>query len=232
MKSTLLIIFSFFSIFVFGQNKSDYNLSIDSDTLHYFKYEKSINEKLNLIKPEDSIDFFRFSSDKYYLELSENSNFYIIYADEIWDNKKTGEVFIKKIELNKQQVSLIKNLVDSLKINEIPSDNQIKRWTFGFDGITYKFETKSGLNYSFKHYWTPISQEKFEESDKINFFVSQIDKIIDYQNNQEKFVKDVPYFTWSRDGVSWNAVKVLTEKNYSEYRKYRKLKKKQMKLIK
>ena len=232
VKSTLVIIFSVFSIFVFGQNKSEYNLTFDSDTLHYFRYEKTIIEKLKLLKPEDNIDFFRFSSDKYYLELSKNSNFFIIYADEIWDNKKTGEVFTRKCELNKKQILRIKNLVDSLKINDIPSDNQIKKWTFGFDGITYKIENKNGLNYSYKHYWTPTSQEKFEESNKINFFVNEIDKIINYQTNREKFVSEVPYFTWTRDGVSWSAVKVLTEKNYSEYRKYRKLKKKQMKLKK
>ena len=117
------------------------------------------------------------------MELSNNSNKYIFYADEIWDGKKTGEVYIKEIDLTQKQVNEIKNLIDSLKINEIPSDNQIEKWTFGFDGITYKFEFKNDNIYSYKHYWTPTSQEKFDESNKINYFTTKIDEIINYQEN-------------------------------------------------
>ena len=229
MKSTFFIFCLFYSFFVFGQEKPDYELTKDSDTLHYYKYEKPIIEKLKLLKPEENSNFFRFSSDKYYLELSKISNKYLIYADEIWDNKKTGEIFITEIQLTTNQVTEINNLIDSLKINDIPSDNQIREWTFGHDGITYKIENKNAKNYSYKHYWTPPSQEKFTESDKINLFIKEIDRIIDYKTNREKFVNEVPYFTWTTDGVSWSAVKVLTKENYSEYKKYRKLKKRQMK---
>ncbi len=87
-----------------------------------------IIEKLKLLKPEENSNFFRFSSDKYYLELSEVSNKYLIYADEIWDNKKTGEIFITEIQLTNNQITEINTLIDSLKINDIPSDNQIREW--------------------------------------------------------------------------------------------------------
>ncbi|KQT17392.1 hypothetical protein ASG31_08245 [Chryseobacterium sp. Leaf404] len=91
--------FQIITLNLYGQFNNSYYLTKDSDTLHYFKYEKPISEKLNLIKPEESKNFFRFSSSKYYLELSEDSNRYIFYADEIWEGKKTGEVFIKEIIL-------------------------------------------------------------------------------------------------------------------------------------
>ena len=219
----------FLTLNLFGQVNESYELTKDSDTLYYFKYEKPIIEKLKLIKPEENKNFFRFSSDKYYLELSDESNKYIIYADEIWDNIKTGETFIKQIDLTKSQINEIKKVIDSLRINEIPTDKQIEKWKFGYDGITYKLEFKNEKVYSYKHYWTPGSQDKFTESDLINFFVTEIDKIIEYQKNREKFVTEVPYFTWTRDGVSWNAVKNLNSENYSEYKKYRKLKRKQFK---
>ncbi|UWX60460.1 hypothetical protein N0B40_18965 [Chryseobacterium oranimense] len=209
----------------FAQANKKYELTKESDTLHYFKYRKPIIEKLKLIQPEENKNFFRFSSEKYYLELSDESNKYLIYADEIWDSKRTGEVFIKQIDLTEKQVDEIKKLITFLKINEIPSDNQIKDWVFGYDGITYEFELKEGNKYSYKHYWTPTSQQKFTESNTINFFVTKIDEIIDYQNNNRKFVKEVPYFTWTRDGVSWNAVTIINKENYSEYKKYKKLKK-------
>jgi len=150
VKSTLLIIFYFFTLSIFGQSNNRYELTKDSDTLHYFKYERPIIEKLNLIKPEENKNFFRFSSDKYYLELSDDSNKYIFYADEVWDGKRTGDVYIKQIDLTNRQVEEIKKLTDSLKINEIPSDNQIKNWTFGYDGITYKIENKNNSNFSRK----------------------------------------------------------------------------------
>ena len=66
-------------------------------------------KKLNLIKPEENKNFFRFSSDKYYLELSDDSNKYIFYADEVWDGKRTGDVYIKQIDLTNRQVEEIKN---------------------------------------------------------------------------------------------------------------------------
>mgnify|MGYP003583910258 CR=1 FL=1 len=229
MKYILFMFSLFLTLNLFGQVNESYELTKDSDTLYYFKYEKPIIEKLKLIKPEENKNFFRFSSDKYYLELSDESNKYIIYADEIWDNIKTGETFIKQIDLTKSQINEIKKVIDSLRINEIPTDKQIEKWKFGYDGITYKLEFKNEKVYSYKHYWTPGSQDKFTESDLINFFVTEIDKIIEYQKNREKFVTEVPYFTWTRDGVSWNAVKNLNSENYSEYKKYRKLKRKQFK---
>ncbi|MFP3833069.1 hypothetical protein SCA31_09200 [Chryseobacterium sp. SIMBA_028] len=198
----------------------------DIDTLYYYKYEKPIIEKLRLIKPTEKKDFCRFSSDKYYLELSSKSNKYLMYADEIWEGKKTGKTFIKEFDLTDKQVNEIKNLIISLKIHEIPTDKQIKDWAFGFDGITYKFELKNGNNYSYKHYWTPTSQQKFVESNVINYFVIKIDEIIDYQQNSKKFTKEIPYFSWTKDGVSWNALKLINKNNYSEYKRYKKLMKK------
>ncbi|MDC8098531.1 hypothetical protein [Chryseobacterium rhizosphaerae] len=223
MRPILFIAFSFFTLNLFAQQ---YELTKDSDTLYFSKYEKPIIQKLKLIKPEENKNFFRFSSEKYYLELSEDSNKYLIYANEIWDNKPTGKIFIKQFDLTEKQVNEIKNLIVSLKIHEIPSGNQIKDWAFGFDGITYKFELKDGNKYSHKNYWTPTAQQKFAESNVINFFVIKIDEIIDYKENSTKFSQEVPYFTWTRDGTSWRAMKIINKENYSEYKKYKKLMKK------
>ncbi|WP_223606483.1 hypothetical protein [Chryseobacterium sp. OSA05B] len=107
MKSILFIVFSFFSLGLFAQQ---YELTKDSDTLHYYKYDKPIIEKLRLIKPKEKKDFFRFSSDKYYLELSSESNKYLMYVDETWEGKKTGKTFIKEFGLTEKQINEIKTL--------------------------------------------------------------------------------------------------------------------------
>ncbi|WP_080776852.1 hypothetical protein [Chryseobacterium phocaeense] len=220
MRSILFIVFSFFAPGLFAQQ---YELTKDSDTLYYYKYEKPIIEKLRLIQPKEKKDFFRFGSDKYYLELSSESNKYLMYVEETWEGKKTGKTFIKEFSLTEKQVNEIKNLIASLKIHEIPTDNQIKNWAFGLDGITYTFELKAGNNYSHKHYWTPTSQQKFVESNIINYFIIKVDEIIDYQQNRKKFTEEIPYFSWTKDGVSWNAVKLINKDNYSEYKRYKKL---------
>ncbi|WP_313580620.1 hypothetical protein [Chishuiella sp.] len=224
MKSILFIFSYFFSLNLFGQINNNFELTKYSDTANYFEYVKPIIEKLNLIKPINNKIFFRLSSPKYYLELSKESNKYLIYANEIWKGEKTGEIFIKQIDLSKKQVSEINSLIDSLNINDIPSGNQIKNWTSGFDGITYIFELKNKNKYSFKNYWSPSSQEKFEESNKINFFLQKLDDIINYQKNNEEFEREVPYFNWKRDGTSWNVVKAITKENKAEYKKYKKKK--------
>lgn len=226
MKYLSIIIFTFCTGNIFAQENKKYELTKDSDTLYYYKYEKPIIKKLKLIQPEEKKDFFRFSSDKYYLELSDESNKYVMYVDEIWEGKKTGQTFIKEFNLTEKQVNEIKYLISSLKIHEIPSDKQIKDWTFGFDGITYKFELKDGDTYSYKHYWTPTAQQKFMEANTINYFIIKIDNIIDYQENSKNFAKEVPYYNWTKNEVSWVAMKVLNKENYSKYRRYKKLMKK------
>lgn len=226
MKFLPIIIFTFCTGNIFAQENKKYELTKDSDTLYYYKYEKPIIKKLKLIQPEEKKNFFRFSSDKYYLELSGDSNKYVMYVDEVWKDKKTGQIFIKEFDLTEEQVNEIKNLITSSKVNKIPSDNQIKNWIWGFDGITYKFELKDGDTYSYKHYWTPTSQQKFIESNTINYFIIKIDEIINYQENKKKFTKEIPYFNWTKDGVSWIAIKLLNKENYSEYRRYKKLMKK------
>src|SRR5690606_34492706 len=137
--------------------------------------------------------FLRVSSSKYLLELSPTSNRIFFYVKEIWDNVQTGELFIKSYELTPRQVNEIENLYKELDIQQIPSDKLIKNWQQGFDGITYIIERKDGRLYSFKNYWTPSSQYKFDESRRILTFTSAIDEIVDYSSKRKDFEKEIPF---------------------------------------
>jgi hypothetical protein len=221
----LVLFISLISLKAFGQISQNVILTHDSDTAFWAEWRLKEIEKLNLLTPSEDIDFFRISSPKYYLELSSKSNKLIFYANEIWNNKQTGECYIKSFELTSAQVRKIKQLIDSLGINEIPSDRYIKDWQHGFDGITYIVENKNNDYYSFKTYWTPSAQIKFKESAAISNFINQLDEITGYRTNLKLFEREIPFYGWTYEG-SMITMKVIS--NSRAYRKYKRMKKKQM----
>jgi len=227
MRSLIFIICIVLTGNLIAQNKNDFRLTTDSDTNFWYRYHMKNIDKLEYLKPQDSIDFFRISSSDYFLELSEDYNGTIsFYVNEIWDYRGTGEYFIKSYELEKEQLEQIKRLIDSLKINSIPSDKFIEQWTNGGDGITYFIESKDSNEYSFKHYWTPSSQIDFPESVSIQFFINQIDGIVNYEEMKKLFENDIPFYGYGYKGSG--TYTTITE-DTKEYRKYKKRKERQLK---
>lgn len=49
----------------------------------------------------------------------------------------------------------ILQLIDSLSILNIPSDNQIAGWQNGLDETEYRIETSNPNTYAYKTYWAP-----------------------------------------------------------------------------
>ncbi|HRN46459.1 MAG TPA: hypothetical protein PKW69_00385 [Niabella sp.] len=204
----------------------DIQITEGSDTAFWAKYHFPDIEKLSLISPNENTNFFRISSSKYYLELSEHSNKIFFYVNEIWDNQQTGEAFIKSYEIKPDQIKKITALIDLFKINEIPSDKFIKKWTHGFDGITYIIENKTDNLYSFKNYWTPSSQENFEQAEAILKFTNQLDEIVEYITKRKEFEKEIPFYGWTYNG-SMIITRVISDTK--AYLKYKRTKKKQLK---
>lgn len=198
----------------------------DSDTAFWAKYHFHDIEKLSLISPNENINFFRISSSKYYLELSDHSNKMFFYVNEIWDNKQTGEAFIKSFEIKPDQIKKITVLIDHFKINEIPSGKFIKKWIHGFDGITYIIENKTNNLYSFKNYWTPSSQDNLEQAEAILNFTKQLDEIVEYTTKRKEFEKEIPFYGWTYNG-SMVITRVISDTK--KYFKYKRMKKKQLK---
>lgn len=226
MKAIILV-FCLATLKLFGQEPSpNYKLTKDSDTIFWSRYHLPEIEKLHLILPDGNTDFFRISSSYYYLELSPLSNKITFYVHEIRDNKQTGEDFIKSFGLSHEQVSRLEFLMDSLKINSIPSDKYISDWSKGLDGITYIIENKKGNIYSFKNYWTPSAQKNSAAGKTIYFFTNQMNKITGYLNKRKLFESQIPFYGWTYNG-SMVITKVIS--NTREYRKYKRIKKKQAK---
>ena len=231
LKLQMRLLTIFFSLTIlnsFGQDLSkEVQITSDSDTAFWAKYYSPIIKKLALIKPNSDTNFFRVSSSKYFLELSQKSNRIVFYVQEIWESEQTGETYIKSFDIDAAQVKKIKLLKDSLEINNIPSDKYISGWARGLDGITYLFENKKDNNYSFKNYWTPSSQGNFKEAQTILTFTNQLDEIIEYSAKRRLFEREIPFYGWTYNGSSMATVRVIS--NTKEYRRYKRMKKRQLK---
>ncbi len=125
MKHLFNIILIFISVHSFGQQ---FDLTNDSDTIFWYKRHMNDINQLDLIRPETNKNFFRISSSKYFLQLSDNENVVCFLVNEIWDNVRTDEYFTKCFELTNNEKSVINRLYDSLKINDIPTDSKIEKW--------------------------------------------------------------------------------------------------------
>lgn len=223
----LTLFFSFITLNLFGQGiPKNIQVTANSDTTFWSKYHAPDIDKLDLIGIDKNIDFFRVSSSKYFLELSQNSNKVFFYVKEIWNNVQTDETFSKSFDLDTKQVKALKKLIDSLTINEIASDRYIQDWHQGFDGITYLIEHKKDNLYSFKKYWTPSSQNSFKESVAILKFITELDRIVEYQAKRKLFESEIPFYGWTYNG-STAIVKIIS--NTKAYQKYKLMKKRQLK---
>ena len=88
-------------------------------------------------------------------------------------------------------------LIDSLKINELPSDKNIKGWQQGLDGITYFIEYKVDKNYSFKNYWTPTSKDSLAEAQLPLLLMSSFESLPDIKNSSKDFQNEIPFDSWT-----------------------------------
>lgn len=174
MKYIQVILFFLIFNYGFSQNKQ-----IVGDTVFWYKYAKELEHKIELTDFEKSKnDFsFRFRNYGQVVEIIKDSTKisgsltnYIYYRRKENSERKT---LFKKEFLSVAQAQNIYDIVQRADILNLPSDEDIKNWSQGFDGITYIFECADKSTYTFKNYWTPEIQ-KVSEAIKINKFVKNI----------------------------------------------------------
>mgnify|MGYP000615521858 CR=1 FL=1 len=112
-------------------------------------------------------------------------------------------------------------LIGSLKINELPSDKNIKGWQQGLDGITYFIEYKVDKNYSFKNYWTPTSQDSLAEAQLLLLLISSFESLPDIKNSSKDFQNEIPFDSWIYPGSSTSVLRIKpnTKKKNGGYQK-------------
>lgn len=197
---SILIISTLFSCY--KNDKNVISLSKDSDTLFWKKNVSERNNKLISLKNTETSkgDVFRFSVQNLIVEINNLENIQVgkiylfVQKMEREDGKMEKDIFKKEYILTESQIKQINLLISKSQIKNLPSDKLIKGWnTNGFDGITYIFETKKDLHYTYKHYWSPDFQKKVPEARQVVAFVKAFYTIIDIEKLDKDFRKSIPF---------------------------------------
>ena len=229
MKTLQTLIFLIFFSSLFGQTKDCYNvLSATGDTSFWFKYQQTVIKELSLSKLNTTTNsfYFRLWKANQVIDIWNNGNGFYDGQITSWtseyvpnDEKKTDRTLINKITINADTVNHLVELIKSSTILNLPSDNLIKGWKQGFDGITYIIEFSTSKQYSFKTYWTPAIQDTLAEAKIVQSFVDDFSELANTKIIWQTFSKIIPYECYINGGNI--ACKVLTKKQKKMYSKER-----------
>ncbi|MDB5221808.1 MAG: hypothetical protein JWN83_475 [Chitinophagaceae bacterium] len=231
IRPILLISLLFCFRLSLGQTKTLTGIvSSNGDTSFSYKYQLKKAEKLSLPLLDTSSynKYYRIWSDRQVIDLWQNINGAFsgrltTWADEYVSNKEepTYRSFIVIKKLSDDTIKLLMSLINISNILSLPSDDSIKGWRRGFDGITYIIEQSSKENYSFKTYWTPRVQDSLKEAKQVQEFIDSIFFLTNAPNILKEFSKAIPYECYFNGGIGV-ACKILTKKERKKYVRERK----------
>jgi hypothetical protein len=189
--------------------QTDIRFSNDSDTAFWYRYKNDNIKQFNLgFIENDTNDYsFRFWSIGLGIKVTDKSGEIIRFV-EASPSDKRKRIFVKRYPISSTNVLQVRRLIDSLQIETLPSDKNIKGWQQGLDGITYFTEYKKGGQYSFKNYWTPTSQDTLIEAIRFQNFVSGLDRILNLRDNSNRFQDDIPFDSWTYPGSATSVLRI------------------------
>jgi hypothetical protein len=230
MRAPILIIYLLCAGSAFGQTKiinipTYKNYQNQIDTTLWFKWKDSLAEKLNLSNLQTSNDIFHFrfwtdiqavdiwttDSSTYFGTVTNYAQRYNrkLYSKGIYQIDK---VFSNKINLDSSKARKIFNLLGTLNIVNIPTDDKIKGWQHGFDGTEYIIETSNKSQYDFKTYWTPsLFADTLIEAKQIQTLVDRLFNDFKIGSYYDKLkLRDGNY---KRDGIQGMKIQTSNESN-------------------
>jgi hypothetical protein len=213
MKTLILLLLLLFSLTNSAFAQENFHLSNDSDTAFWYANKNNYARqfKLGFIENDTNAYSFRFWASGLVIKVVGNKNQHfgeIIRFVEAYPKKKKKKVFTKHYPITSSQASQVRHLIDSLQIETLPSDKNIKGWEQGLDGIEYFTEFKKNGLYTFKNYWTPTAQDTLKEAILFQSFVSSLSNILDLKNNGKLFQDDIPFASWIYPGSASVALRV------------------------
>jgi len=115
-----------------------------------------------------------------------------IYHQKKGSDHRTDTLFAKT-SLSSDQAKAAYELFLKLKLLNIPTDEKVKGWSKGFDGITYTIEHADKAHYSTKSYWTPSSQQGVPEATVISDFVNSLSGTLKLEETFQSFKNTLPH---------------------------------------
>lgn len=226
MKNIIVILLFSLSITAFNQERN-LNLTADSDTVFWKNVVYDDIQEFNLPQIDVSAEFvFRHWFYGHLFEVKKTNGIIqasiYFYVSEIWENDYNANRFSKEYVVNGSIAKELYSYIINNKLNDIPSQNFIEKWTSGFDGIEYIYENKNDNNYSFKNYWTPSAFENLREAEDIIEFNREFYIIFKLEHFQKLFDKDIPFLSYTYPGSAVSISKAVTKKELRQYKRKRK----------
>ncbi|MEO6285758.1 MAG: hypothetical protein ABIN80_28270 [Dyadobacter sp.] len=190
-------------------------VNTNGDTSFWNKYQSEKFAEIglsNLAQSRDSL-ILRISTEIQSIEIR-TTNFET-FSGKIYN-------FTKKVSLNPDQQSKevqnkwlsnktaikpttarqVYELSKKLSIDTIPSEEQIKRWPIGADGMSYIIEYATPSTYSFKSYWEPsTSRYTLKEAAAIDNFTKELKATLELYTCFDTFINSLPAGTYHAGGI-------------------------------
>jgi hypothetical protein len=103
------------------------------------------------------------------------------------------DILFKKAPLSSYGAEAAYLLFLNLKLLNIPSDEKVKGWRKGADGITYRIEQADQWPYSNKSYWTPSIQDGLPQARVISDFVNSLSDTLKLEETFRSFKNTLPH---------------------------------------
>jgi hypothetical protein len=230
MKILLTVIILFFSKALLAQPKTLANVTYtNGDTSFWFKHQNIVIKDLSLSRLDTSTSTFHFRVWKtnQVLDIWQTSD--SSYSGQLtsWvteqvpmKEKSTGRKLIDKKILSPDTLKQIISFIEASQITQLPTDDSIKGWKHGLDGVTYIIESSTNTTYSLKTYWTPEAQDTtLAEAKYVQSFVDKIFDLSGSTTTWKQFEKNIPYECYNVGGAI--GCKVLTKKQKRQFARER-----------
>jgi hypothetical protein len=190
---------------------NNYEKKTDTTLWYAWKQELAVKLKLPDLKTSPDSFHFRFWTDVQALDVwtADHITYQAMitnYARRFNAKKmkkgiqEVDSLFQKKVKLDTATARRIFNLLQKLSIIEIPSDDKIKGWDAGLDGVEYLIETSTPTKYAFKTYWTPrIFADSIPEAKRIQLLIGHLNNDFRLGNYYNRL--KLPPGAYQRDGM-------------------------------
>lgn len=228
MKALLTSIFLLAPLLLFAQNRTAHiPLNEKRDTSYWYGvHTKGLKElQIRNLKTDTATRSMRFwyygQTVSHFIEVFQNKNAGLegnvtIYTKEQVKSEKekpTNRTFARRIAIAPDKCKIIQECFHARALDTVPSEDQVKGWGSGFDGVIYVVEQANETDYSFKSYWSPAAQKDVPEAQNMLNFIKDLDSVLDITSKRNVFTNQIPYESYNTGGPAVIA-RVLTLAQY------------------
>ena len=171
---------------------------------------------LRIYSAAQLIDFFETSPSVYSGVLYQWTREYVPLPE-----PSTGRIYCLQQPLTPYQIDRLLQLWRSSGMDTLRSQEKIKGWDTGLDGLTYVFESVDKGIYLFRSYWTPHEESNIAEERLVFRFLDSCFSLAGGKALNATFTATIPFYG-STNETGTVRTRVVTAKQYRHMKRERK----------